>query len=149
MNAQNTTVPMKGITCCGDCIYYNWRRKKCRRGNSIETNPRDHFFEDCPLPDAVEANHHRLLTLDEVIAHYSLPSVYFDDLSMQEDYLNDIEPLYFEYEADDPLDVHWRNYQSVAQFLKRWAMDGGYGKSWRCWTGKPSEKQMKEAKWDG
>lgn len=44
---------MKGITCCGDCIYYNWKKKCCNRGAHIETDPRSHFWDDCPLPDVV------------------------------------------------------------------------------------------------
>lgn len=45
---------MKGITCCGDCGYYNWKKRKCNRCESIETDPRKHFYDDCPLPDVVE-----------------------------------------------------------------------------------------------
>ena len=36
----------------------------------------------------------RVMTLEEVIKHYSLPPVFVDDLSAQEDYLQDIAPLY-------------------------------------------------------
>lgn len=46
--------PMKGITCCGDCGIYNWKKHKCSRCKSIETDARKHFFDDCPLPDVVE-----------------------------------------------------------------------------------------------
>jgi hypothetical protein len=41
---------MKGITCCGDCFYYDWNKKRCKRGASIEYNPKSYFFADCPLP---------------------------------------------------------------------------------------------------
>ena len=42
---------MKGISCCGDCGYYNWKKHKCTRCESKDPNPRAHFFADCPLPD--------------------------------------------------------------------------------------------------
>lgn len=41
---------MKGITCCGDCFYYDWNKKRCKRGASIEYDPKSYFFADCPLP---------------------------------------------------------------------------------------------------
>lgn len=43
---------MKGITCCGDCAYYNWKKHKCTRATE-EGKPTDHFYADCPLPDVV------------------------------------------------------------------------------------------------
>ena len=45
---------MKGIRLCGDCGYYDWNRHRCRRGAKVETDPRAKFYDDCPLPDAVE-----------------------------------------------------------------------------------------------
>ena len=45
---------MKGISCCGDCGYYNWKKHKCTRCESKEPDPRTHFFNDCPLTDPVE-----------------------------------------------------------------------------------------------
>jgi len=43
---------MKGITCCGDCGYYNWQKHKCSRGCKDEGTAQDHFYKDCPMPDA-------------------------------------------------------------------------------------------------
>ena len=37
------------IYCCGDCIYYNWKKHKCNRGASEEGKPTDRFYRDCPL----------------------------------------------------------------------------------------------------
>lgn len=45
------SVRMKGITCCGDCVYYDWKKRKCKRCNSVESDPRSSFYDDCPLPD--------------------------------------------------------------------------------------------------
>ena len=42
---------MKGIMVCGECVDYDWKKHKCRRGKSIETDPGDPFYDDCPLPD--------------------------------------------------------------------------------------------------
>lgn len=41
---------MKGITCCGDCFYYDWNKKRCKRGTSQDDDPKAPFFADCPLP---------------------------------------------------------------------------------------------------
>lgn len=50
---KETTVTKKTreytkIFCCGDCINYNWKKHKCKRGASIEGKPVDRFFRDCP-----------------------------------------------------------------------------------------------------
>lgn len=41
---------VKYITCCGDCINYNWKRHKCNLGAHVVTDARDSFYDDCPLP---------------------------------------------------------------------------------------------------
>ena len=42
---------MKGFTCCGDCINYDWKKHKCKICKSIETDARRRFYDDCPLED--------------------------------------------------------------------------------------------------
>ena len=37
------------IYCCGDCIYYNWKKHKCNLGASEEGDAKEHFYRDCPL----------------------------------------------------------------------------------------------------
>lgn len=37
------------VYCCGDCIYYNWKKHKCNRGANVEGAPTDNFYRDCPL----------------------------------------------------------------------------------------------------
>jgi hypothetical protein len=88
----------------------------------------------------------RVMTLEEVIKHYSLPPVFVDDLSAQEDYLEDIAPLYFDFPVADSFAVHWRGYHSVSKYLDDWK--ASYGKKWRCWTAKPTDEQRKAVKWD-
>ena len=91
----------------------------------------------------------RVMTLDEVVAHYSLPPVFVDDFDAQEDYYEDIRPLYFEfpYQEEDPWIVHWRRYANVAGYLDEWKYT--YNKKWRCWTARPTDEQRKAARWDG
>ena len=36
------------IYCCGDCINYDWKKHRCKRGASEEGKPTDNFFRDCP-----------------------------------------------------------------------------------------------------
>ena len=45
---------MKGIKLCAECADYNWKKHKCNRGSSDETNARNPFYDDCPLPEVVE-----------------------------------------------------------------------------------------------
>ena len=37
------------IYCCGDCIYYNWKKHRCIRGAHVDGNATEHFYQDCPL----------------------------------------------------------------------------------------------------
>lgn len=48
---------MKAIKCCGECGYYNWGKHRCQAGAKKENDPRDPFYDDCPLADAVEVVH--------------------------------------------------------------------------------------------
>ena len=41
---------VKYITCCGDCINYNWKKHKCNLGAHVITDEIDPFYDDCPLP---------------------------------------------------------------------------------------------------
>jgi hypothetical protein len=88
----------------------------------------------------------RVMTLDEVIKHYSLPPVVLDDLNWQEDYLQDIEPLYFDFPVEDSLLVHWRGYNQAGKYINDW--EASYGQKWRCWTSRPSDEQREAVKWD-
>lgn len=37
------------IYCCGDCVYYDWKKHRCRRGAYVEGNNDESFYRDCPL----------------------------------------------------------------------------------------------------
>jgi hypothetical protein len=96
----------------------------------------------------LKAQEPRLLTLDEVIAHYSLPPVFVDDFEMQEDYFMDIKPLYFDFPHCDEFSFveHWRGYSHVRQYLDNWK--ASYGDKWVCWTDKPTDEQRRAVKCD-
>lgn len=93
-----------------------------------------------------KAQEPRVMTLEEVLAHYSLPPVVLDDLGWQENYLQDIEPLYFDFPVEDSWAVHWRGYQQVRKYLEYWR--ASYGQKWRCWTQRPTDEQRKAVKWE-
>lgn len=42
---------MKGISYCGACADYDFKKHRCKRGAKKESNPQDKFFDDCPLPN--------------------------------------------------------------------------------------------------
>ena len=68
---------MKGITCCGDCVYYDWKKHKCSRGASVETDAREHFYDDCPIPDVEQLDEKeiRAKAIDEFAERYKKENV--------------------------------------------------------------------------
>lgn len=88
----------------------------------------------------------KLLTFDEVKKHYSIPDELIGNLMESIDYSFDIAPLYMECPDEDQWVVHWRDYRSIEPFLEGWRED--YGKTWRCWTTKPTAEQRSAAKWN-
>ena len=96
--------------------------------------------------ELLKAKQPRVLTLDEVMKHYSLPPVFVDDLNMQEDYLQDIQPLYFEFQPDRPWNVHWFNYDQVGKIYK--GITAAYGTVVRAWSAKPTDEQREATPWD-
>lgn len=135
---------IRGLECCSSG---NMCKGKC---------PYDELgceWTDCVRPlteDALallKAQEPRVMTLEEVVAHYSLPPVFPDDFGMQFDYLNDIQPLYFDFlHSEDPWIVHWRKYDEVNKYLYGWKAN--YGKTWRCWTSRPTDEQREKVKWN-
>ena len=43
------TVEYVKIYCCGDCVHYDWKKHRCRRGAKDKGTGREHFYRDCPL----------------------------------------------------------------------------------------------------
>jgi len=115
---------------------------ECPRFNEDDCN--DRLMRD--VLTLLREQEPRVMTLEEVIKHYSLPPVFVDDLSAQEDYLEDIAPLYFDFQEADSFAVHWRGYYSVKTYLDDWR--ASYGMKWRCWTARPTDEQREAAKWD-
>lgn len=44
---------MRGIKLCGECSDYSFKEHRCLLGAHVEEDPRDPFFDDCPLPEVV------------------------------------------------------------------------------------------------
>lgn len=49
---------MKGITYCGECSDYSYEKHCCKRGAKLEINPKNKFYDDCPLPDVTVSETH-------------------------------------------------------------------------------------------
>ena len=88
----------------------------------------------------------KLLTFEEVEKHYSIPRDLLRNIWEYADYANDIEPLYLECPDDDGFVLHWRTYDSISMRLDGWKKD--YGKTWRCWTKKPTLVQRQAVIWN-
>lgn len=112
------------------------------------------FFSPIYIRDLIDAeptirpDEPRVMTLDEVVEHFSLPPVFVDDPDAQEDYYEDIQPLYFEYpyQEKDTWYVHWRGHAQSQRYLDE--RRHAYNMEWRCWTARPTDEQRKAAKWD-
>lgn len=37
------------IYCCGDCLYYDWKKHRCKRGAKDDGTGREPFYRDCPI----------------------------------------------------------------------------------------------------
>ena len=88
----------------------------------------------------------KLLTFEEVEKHYHIPGELLGDIKKYVDYSEEIEPLYLECNIEDEWVVHWRKYSDIALYLDQWKED--YGKTWRCWTAKPTLSKRMEMKWE-
>ena len=42
---------MKGIRICAECANYSTKKHRCTLGASKEDDPRNPFYDDCPLPE--------------------------------------------------------------------------------------------------
>lgn len=130
---------MKGITCCGDCGYYNWKKHKCARATD-EGDARSNFYADCPLPDVVPAQEPRVMTLEELLALKKNTPVYVEcisgacgwDVFAGIDYSNGYDCVITG--APWAVKEYWR--QSL------------YNVSWRCWTSEPSAQRRESVEWD-
>lgn len=45
---------MKLIKLCGECADYDKKKHRCRRGANREDDPRNTFYDDCPMQDFEE-----------------------------------------------------------------------------------------------
>lgn len=55
---------MKGIKCCGECIYYNFKTYKCTAGAKDTGKAEDPFYKDCQFLDVEPVRHGRWLCVD-------------------------------------------------------------------------------------
>lgn len=94
----------------------------------------------------LKAQEPRVMTFNEVKKHYNLSPVFTDDLEMQEDYYQDIQPLYFEFPNPCAWDVHWRGSNQARTYLDEW--EDRYNKTWRCWTSRPTVEQREAIPWE-
>lgn len=60
------------IYCCGDCIYYNRKKRKCNIGAKNERKAQDNFFRDCPLGITTNIENERRKAIWEKIDILSL-----------------------------------------------------------------------------
>ena len=137
---------IKGLRCCRNigarledscniCPYQTEKGRTCYA---------DELFYDAIA--LLKAQEPRVMTFAEVKKHYNLPPVFIDDLEMQEDYYQDIQPLYFEFPNQCAWDVHWRGSNQAQTYLDEW--EDRYNKTWRCWTSRPDQAAREATPWN-
>lgn len=133
-------IKMKGIRCCGDCGYYDWKKHRCPRATDKGDN-KSSFYADCPLPDVVVAQQPHLLTLDEI--HDSMV-VY---LEAGTEFLGIVD--------DDGVVLAIGGSERIGAkcFLTVWdvstaAMNDEYNVTWRAWSQRPTKEQREREPWD-
>lgn len=52
---------MKGIKLCAECANYSKEKHRCTLGATKEDDPRNPFYDDCPLPEVAPVVHARWL----------------------------------------------------------------------------------------
>lgn len=132
---------MRGITCCGDCGYYNWKKHKCTRATD-EGDARDKFYADCPLPDVVPAQEPRVMTLSGVRNLKESTPIWLEDVDKKDV----IGALFMrDYSGTKCIDFaivrDWEFERVVADYMD-------YGIRWRCWTSHPSDEMRRETPWE-
>ena len=60
------------IYCCGDCVHYDWKKHKCKRGAHVEGRADQSFFRDCPEKIHVE-DENKQLTWNEIVCMLGKP----------------------------------------------------------------------------
>lgn len=131
---------MKGITCCGDCGYYNWKKHKCTRATD-EGDARDNFYADCPLPDVVPVQEPRVMTWDE--AKTSVTAGPFIIFEVRDSTGTELD---FGVLVDDYYEMSEGSVLTVEDFG---LMVDDYDKRFRIWTSRPTDEQREVTPWDG
>lgn len=94
---------MKGITCCGDCISYDWKKHRCKLGARVENDPQNPFFDDCPLPSVEpKGQHQRWIPVSEPPKISGEYNVMLRDMGMPTSlWFSRIRKGWYEYGDDD------------------------------------------------
>lgn len=129
-------IRMKGITCCGDCAYYNMKKHRCTRAYD-EGKATDRFYADCPLPDVIlKEKAPKVLTWEEIWEKKPFHAWAEDRFTGAI-----VFPIAF-------IDGEYRDaaYDWCMTCTDEHRRD--YGKTYRLWTGRPSEEQREATKWE-
>ena len=90
------------------------------------------------LEEALEVLKPRMMTLEEV------NGMEWDYCYVEEEMINDNVLRIF----CGKYRVHCITWPSIAHYKTMFGGESAYGKRWRCWTQKPTDKQRKAEKWD-
>lgn len=83
----------------------------------------------------------RVMTLEELIGIYNLRE--------NHSWVYNTPPyLYMDYGKDTGYWIAWSNIVSCLERCYPKYIPEDYGKTWRCWSAKPTDEQRKAVKWD-
>ena len=124
--------------CCKDALALI--RQQQERIKELEAERQWHSCGNCDIPAALLA---KVMTLEEVKGS---EVVYLEDFSDPDDGVEPIIRLAANVEAKNGGIVMLDSVAWDEGFI--FVVDSEYGKTWRCWTKRPTEAERKEAKWD-
>lgn len=81
----------KIITCCGDCVYYDWKKHKCKNGYSKEDNPQSHFYDDCNVFESLEEHDKEVYNM--AIDDFVKECICYEHLTFEQEHIERIQVI--------------------------------------------------------
>lgn len=132
-------------------------RERCRNAAPGSTEEKRFYVYLSAINDAdrmLKGQELRLLTLDEVkaIGTQNFNQMRDENTRLiwieEENALNIAEPTYYDFRLEDSEEEPISFYYVGTDFFDRYDQNA-YGKTWRCWSAKPTEEQRESVKWAG
>jgi len=108
-------------------------------------------FRTCPYSDADwDAVREALALLKEQIPHIMTYEEVVEYTTGNPYIVQERAPLYVQFKKEHEFTLGWRHAIDIGAMIERRKERGvnDYGRTWVCWTARPTDEQRKAAKWD-